>query len=283
MAERLRDAIAKARAARTGRTAFEPAARAPAYQGSDSLTADAWQALTPIAPNLGRLRGKRIVSPDSSAESAPIDLMRTKIVQQMRANGWRRLAITSPSAGCGKSTVALNLALSLARQEERRTLLIEADFRKPSLLKLLDAPRGPQVSDVFAGEAEFADHALRLGANLAIGANSKPVATPAELIQSRRSTEALERIEAIYAPDLMIFDTAPVLVSDDTLSLAAHVDCVLIIAATEETTIREIDICERELAERTNVMGVVVNKFRFAAPEYGYAYGYGYGVVSDAN
>lgn len=281
MAERLRDAIAKARAARSGRAASEPSVRAQVSPGIDGITAGAWQALTPIAPNLGRLRGKRIVSPDSSAESAPIDLMRTKIVQQMRANGWRRLAITSPSAGCGKSTVALNLALSLARQEERHTLLIEADFRKPSLLKLLDAPRGPQISEVLAGTAEFADHALRLGGNLAIGANSKPVETPAELIQSRRAAEALERIETIYAPDLMIFDTAPVLVSDDTLSLAAHVDCVLIIAATEETTIQEIDICERELAERTNVMGVVVNKFRFAAPEYGYAYGYGYGAGTE--
>ena len=208
--------------------------------------------------------------------------MRTKIVQQMRANGWRRLAITSPSAGCGKSTVALNLALSLARQEERRTLLVEAHFRKPSLLKLLDAPRGPGFRRLRRGSRVRRSRAAS-GRQPRDRSKQQTGRDPGRADPVAPRDRGAGAIEAIYAPDLMIFDTAPVLVSDDTLSLAAHVDCVLIIAATEETTIREIDICERELAERTNVMGVVVNKFRFAAPEYGYAYGYGYGVVSDAN
>ncbi|KEO51605.1 CpsD/CapB family tyrosine-protein kinase [Thioclava pacifica] len=280
MAERIRDAIAKARAARMGQGGPDPRPLNAAPQAMTLRAGPAgaaWAALSPLEPSPVSLRTKRVVAREGGAEAGPFDMLRTKILQQMRTNGWTRLAITSPSAGCGKSTIALNLAFSLARQEEIYPILLEADLRRPSLAKLLDIETGPQVSEVFAGRAEFSDHALRVGPNLALGLNTKPVARPAELIQSKTSGEALKRIEAIYRPDLIIFDTAPVLVSDDTLALAAHVDCVLIIAATEETTIKEIDICERELAERTNVMGVVVNKFRFSGPEYGYGYGYGYG------
>ncbi|KFE34399.1 CpsD/CapB family tyrosine-protein kinase [Thioclava atlantica] len=278
MAERLRDAIAKARAARM--VGLARSAGDVMVNQRAGHVGGAWNALKPFEPNPVQLRTSRVVAREGGAEAAPFDLMRTKILQQMRTNGWTRLAITSPTAGCGKSTIALNLAFSFARQHELYSLLIEADLRRPTLARLLQIeqsePPGPQMSDVFTGAAEFADHARRIGDNFALGVNSRPAGRPSELLNASTTPQALKRIEAIYAPDLVIFDTAPVLVSDDTLALAEHVDCVLIIAAAEESTIKQIDLCERELAERTNVMGVVVNKFRFAAPEYGYGYGYDY-------
>lgn len=278
MAERLRDAIAKARAARM--VGLARSAGDVMVNQRAGRVGGAWNALKPFEPNPVQLRTSRVVAREGGAEAAPFDLMRTKILQQMRTNGWTRLAITSPTAGCGKSTVALNLAFSFARQHELYSLLIEADLRRPTLARLLQIeqgePPGPQMSDVFKGAAEFADHARRIGDNFALGVNSRPAERPSELLHASTTPQALKRIETIYAPDLMVFDTAPVLVSDDTLALAEHVDCVLIIAAAEESTIKQIDLCERELAERTNFMGVVVNKFRFAAPEYGYGYGYDY-------
>ena len=70
----------------------------------------------------------------------------------------------------------------------------------------------------------------------------------------------------------MLFDLPPMLVSDDTMAFVGHVDAVLLIAAAEATTIKEVDSCERELASQTNVMGVVLNKCRYMGPEYGYSY-----------
>jgi capsular exopolysaccharide synthesis family protein len=278
MVERLRDAIAQARASRESKPLSELRPRASERATMTlrpGVSGAAWQAFDPWAPSPRLMEAARIVTTEPRAEAAPFDLMRTKILQQMRANGWKRLAITSPSASCGKSTIALNLAFSLARQEELFSVLIEADLRRPSLARMLQLDSGAQVSEVLDGCAELREHACRYGSNLAIATNARAVENPSELIQSQTCAQVLDRIEALYQPDLMVFDTAPVLVSDDTLALAAHVDCVLIIAATEETTIKEIDICERELAERTNVMGVVVNKFRFSGPQYGYGYGYG--------
>jgi len=74
----------------------------------------------------------------------------------------------------------------------------------------------------------------------------------------------------------MIFDTPPLLVSDDTLGFLDQVDCVLLVAEAEATTIDEIDNCEQELAARSNVLGVVLNKCRYMGKGYGYDYDYGY-------
>ena len=62
------------------------------------------------------------------------------------------------------------------------------------------------------------------------------------------------------------------LVSDDTMAFVGQVDAVLLIAAAEATTVKEIDACERELDSQTNVMGVVLNKCHYMGAEYGYSY-----------
>jgi Mrp family chromosome partitioning ATPase len=71
----------------------------------------------------------------------------------------------------------------------------------------------------------------------------------------------------------MIFDLPPMLVSDDTTAFLKNVDCVLLIAGAEISTISQVDACEREIAEHTNVLGVVLNKCRFHEEESGHAYG----------
>ena len=50
-------------------------------------------------------------------------------------------------------------------------------------------------------------------------------------------------------------------------------DCALLVAAAGATTLREIDVCERDLAAQTNVLGVILNKCRYMEKDYGYAYG----------
>ncbi len=95
-----------------------------------------------FAPAPGLLARNHIVAASAGKDAVPFDLMRTRLLQQMRANQWRRVAITSPGPACGKSTIALNLAMSLARQPDLRTVLAEMDMRRPSLSRMLGcAPR----------------------------------------------------------------------------------------------------------------------------------------------
>lgn len=70
----------------------------------------------------------------------------------------------------------------------------------------------------------------------------------------------------------MLFDLSPLGVADDTISFLQHVDCVLLVAAAEQTTIKEIDAAEREIASYSNVLGVVLNKCNYPGETYGYDY-----------
>lgn len=284
--EKIQAAIAKARATRTGsvpgpdRTPegpMPPAPPAPARRPAPSAAgadhhADRWAALPGFQPEPALLARNHIVTLTGGHAAMGFDMMRTRLIQQLQANGWRRVAITSPGAGCGKSTISLNLGFSLARQPELRTLVAEVDLRRPSLARMLGLRGQHSFAQVLAGRAPLADHALRHGDNLAIASNHTASRNPAELLHSSTVGPALDAIEADYAPDIMIFDMPPMLASDDTMAFMPHVDCVLLIAAAGTTTIAEIDSCERELAAQTNVMGVVLNKSRHAGTNYGYPY-----------
>ena len=183
-------------------------------------------------------------------------------------------AITSPGPGCGKSMLALNLAFSLARQADQRTILIEADLRRPSLARYLGLKTRHEVSRVLEGTAPLSDHALRYGANLAIASQTTPQRAPAELLQSAAAAAALEAMAARYAPTVMLFDLPPMSAGDDAMAFVGMLDAVLIVAAAEATTVKQVDRCERELAAQVNVMGVVLNKCRYVDEGGGYGYGY---------
>lgn len=271
--EKIQSAIAKARATRTatpGATAAPATATIP--QEIVSPVDEAWSALPKLTADMRRLEKNRIVALSGGQEAIGIDMLRTKVLQQMRTNNWRRLAITSPTSGCGKSTIALNLAFSLSRQRELRSVLCELDLRRPSLARLLEIDAQHSMARVLEGNASFGDNAVRYNDNLAISTNAGVHRNPAELLQSAAMDRALSQIEETYQPDVMIFDMPPMLVSDDAMAFFPKVDAVILVAAAESTKIKEIDSCERDIASQTNVMGVILNKCRYMGPEYGYNY-----------
>ena len=93
-------------------------------------------------------------------------------------------------------------------------------------------------------------------------------------MQSRRTPEALEAIERALEPDLVLFDMPAMMASDDNYGFLRNVDCALMLAAAEQTAMDVIDVTEREIAELTDVMGIVLNKCRYTEGAYGYEPGY---------
>lgn len=273
--EKIQSALAKARSERGTATVSSPAKEKRALATAPVVTADvaaAWDSLPALNLSAKRLKSNCIVAIAGGKDATDVDMMRTRVLQQMRDNGWRRLAITSPTAACGKSTIALNLALSLQRQPDLRTVLMELDLRRPSLTKMAGITQDMRFAEVLAGTEAFNKNAVRYKDNLIISANQRPHKNAAELLSAKTMPRALAAIEEIYAPDIMLFDTPPMLVTDDMMAFARHMDCVLLVAGAESTTTKEVDICERDLASQTNVMGVVLNKCRYMGPEYGYGY-----------
>jgi capsular exopolysaccharide synthesis family protein len=209
------------------------------------------------------LRGQRIVALSGGRDSAAVDVLRTKMLQQMRQNGWRRVAITSPGAACGKTTVAINLVASMARQSELRTILIDLDMRRPAMAKLLAIKGRPSFFDVVEGRVSFGEQALKLNENVIISTNTQHAAEPSELMASSAMKRVIEEIEATYRPDIVMFDMPPMLVTDDNLAFFDKVDCAVLVAAAESTTVTQVDTCERDLATQTSLLGVILNKCRY--------------------
>jgi protein-tyrosine kinase len=164
----------------------------------------------------------------------------------------------------------LNLAFSLAKQKEWRTVLIDLDMRRPQVAKSLGLKNAPSMENFLKGQSDVESIFLRCGDNLAIGASSYPARFPSELLQSPSTAATLKEMKRKLDPHVVIFDLPPMLASDDVMAFAPNVDCMILVVAAETTTLREADICERELAEKTNVAGVVLNKCRFTPDQYGY-------------
>lgn len=272
--ERLESALAKARKARMrggapGRQGgLITSGRSPAFPAGD------WAALQSLEISTRMAERKRLSALLGTQFSTPYDMMRSRLLRQMKKSGWRRLAVTSPNKGCGKTTLSANLALSLARQPELRVVLMDFDLRRPALASLFSRPERHNLAELLQGEVEFADYALRYGENLAICLNHTSVQNSAELLQSPATGEAIDRIEAQWKPDVIIFDTPPMQGNHDNLGFLSQVDCVLLVGAAGSTTLHQIDACEQELAGLTNVIGTVLNKCRYLDGEDGYSYGY---------
>ena len=111
---------------------------------------------------------------------------------------------------------------------------------------------------------------MRYGDNLAIGTNAAGIRNSSELLQHAATPAALADIRTQFRPDILLFDLPPMLVSDDVIAFLPHLDCVMLVAAAERSRIDEVDKCERDLSEHTNVLGVVLNKCRYPGEDYGY-------------
>ena len=230
----------------------------PPAQGADAL----WQALPRVELDQAALVRSRILAQSASPEATPFDVLRTKILYQMRQNGWRRLAITSPLPKCGKTTTAVNLALALGRQPELRSMLFDFDLRAPAVAGMLGLPQPPSIAPLLRGERGFADHGQRIGANLALALSGEAQTDPTRLLMADTTRDTLARIQEDYAPDIMIFDLPSILIGDDARAFLQHVDCALILARADQTRYGDFDSCEREVGEYTNVLGVVLNGYR---------------------
>lgn len=270
--EKLQKALQKARELREGQgdPGSRPAPRTAARPAGSSE--GPWAELPPFLPDPEALVRNRIFSYTAQKEAAPFDVLRTKLFLTMRQNGWTRVAITSPEQGCGKTTIACNLAFGLSRQTQTRTMLLDLDMRRPSAARMLGHTPRTAMRDLLTGEITPQEHMVCVNGNLALALSSGSVADPADILSARQTGEVLDSLQARYAPHVMIFDTGPILQTDDARAVLKYVDCALVIAKSEQTRVSQLDVCEHEVGQHTNLLGIVLNDCRHVDPEADYYY-----------
>lgn len=274
--ERIQAAIQKAKAKRSGdaptlsRSRNKVLAVREAGEGQRPAEA-AWAELEPFTPDSAVLQQHRIVTFDRGDPAhTSFDMMRTRALRTMRENNWIALGVTSPTAGCGKTTVSLNLAFSLAHQSDLRIVIMDLDLRRPSMARLIGLSRPQSVASMLQGTQEITESFVRCGENLALGTSARGSRRAAEVLHHSSTGKTLAALRTRLKPDVIIYDLPPMLASDDAMAFLPHLDCVLLVAAAEHSRLDEIDKCGHDLADQTNVLGLILNKCRYPGEEYAY-------------
>jgi capsular exopolysaccharide synthesis family protein len=216
--------------------------------------------------------------------------LRSHIYQARYEAPLKTILISSGLPMEGKSFIAANLAMSLARNSIHNILLIDGDLRRPTLHNLLGAPDAPGLSDYLKGSAELIDIMQRdrstkptkdgmVGSitNLTFIPSGKGSDSSSELVANHRIEELIATASPYF--DWIVIDGPPVLAVADAVDLARAADAVLLVARGASTPY--------EAAQRTHaafsssrILGYVLNNVKDAPRSgsyYNYNYNYNYG------
>lgn len=183
--------------------------------------------------------------------------------------------VTSAVPGEGKTTTAVNLAITMA-EAGHRTLLIECDLRRPRAIQALGLDEAVGVTTVLVGKVSLDDAIQKhVDSNLHVLGSGAIPPNPAELLQSRAMHELLTEVRDRY--DMVIIDAPPLLPVTDAALLSAQADGALLIVRHGRTTRDQLDqAVDRLLQVGATPVGVVMNWTPARGPRSGYGYGYGY-------
>ena len=183
--------------------------------------------------------------------------LRSAVILNQDSSKVRSLLITSPGVGDGKTTVSVNLALSLARLGNR-VLLIDADLRHPSVHEALGIGDEAGLAQYLAGDGEWwSSVQADVFPNLAVLPAAFAPAEPADLLAGPRMRQLME--EAAKAYDYIVIDSPPLLphIADSRI-LAELADGVLLTVRGGST---QRDVALRAVSQLNRVLGIVVNGF----------------------
>lgn len=205
----------------------------------------------------------------------------SRLAYKLNKTGKKMVLVTSVAENEGKSTVAVNLAIALARRN-KKVVIIDLDLLKPALYKLLESnpAEDHSLSDYLDGKAKkedilFYDKVSGLYAVL----NVKGVRQNKKYLNSERLQQLLEACKNEF--DYVILDTAPMFSGTDAERLSEFVDTSILVARQDRVSISDLNDAMESLKESSSqFLGYVLNDFDESTggrSGYGYGYGYGYG------
>jgi Mrp family chromosome partitioning ATPase len=242
--------------ARQGAEAAAPPRPVPSAQVRYSRTRPV--AVAPEVLALRHITGGQERSPLAEA----FKKLRTQILQAMRARGHNVLGVSSPRAGAGKTTVALNLAVHAAMEADWTVLLVDADVRRPGLCDALGLERLPGLSEVLTRDEPLERLLVHPGFGrcvlLPAGA---PVANPSEALGSARMKGLAVELKRRYPDRLVIFDLPALLDSADGIAVLPWVEALLLVVEEGGSAAEDV-VRAAQLAGGECLLGTVLNKSR---------------------
>jgi len=239
----------------------------------------------PILGAVPQIGGREtIVSRGQKAHLQPVSdfaeacrAIRTAIYFGMPDSQAKTLLVTSPLPGDGKSTAASNLAIVMA-QAGQKTILLDADFRRPNQHRIFEQSAAVGSTNVLAGTATLEEAIKQTGIKGVDLLPCGPTPThPAELLNSQAFADLLQELSRRY--DHVVVDSPPIMPVTDARILGAICDATVFVVRAEKST-RKVSVFARDVLQSvgTNILGVMINGLSRGRGYYdaGY-YQYGYG------
>ncbi len=208
---------------------------------------------------------------EGSIAADQFKLLRTRIFHWTRPKGWNAIQVTGFGAGEGKSTVAANLAVSIAQDTRQTTLLVDLDFRRPSVGRLFGLSEDyAGLRDYFLDETPLEQLFVRPGIKkLTLLPAGEAVSNAADLLGSKKMERLVSELKHRYPDRYIIFDTPGINVCPDPLIVSEYVDAMLLVARAGHTT-RESIASGMERVPKVKALGVVMNEYAPASAAVSY-------------
>jgi len=180
----------------------------------------------------------------------------------------RVIMVTSAKPGEGKTFAAINLALSIASEQDLKVLLIDLDTRHHAMQDMMGIPAGRGLTDLLSNpDVDFADVVLRTNMpNLAVMPAGHPDNRGPELLSSKRTREMFEEMTQRYSDRFIIFDAPSCLASSDPATLASIVGQVVFIVEADQTQQEEVEAGVALVRACPNI-SLLLNKVRASATD----------------
>ncbi len=185
---------------------------------------------------------------------------------ELRSN--RVIMVTSAKPGEGKTFAAVNLALSIASEQDLKVLLIDLDTRNHAMQEMMGIPAGRGLTDLLSNpDVDFSDVVLRTNlGNLAVMPAGHPDNRGPELLSSKRARNMFEEMTQRYSDRFIIFDAPSVLSSSDAATLATLVGQVVFVVEADQTQQEEIEAALSIIRVCPNI-SLLLNKVRASATD----------------
>ena len=208
------------------------------------------------------MRENRLISSMELGEyTDAMKILGTQVLQRMDENHWGSIAVTSPRYDTGKTTIAINLGLSIAREVEYSVLVVDANLRHPNMHEFFGIQPQKGLSEYLTSDVELSDilinpkgieHFVMLPAG-------QPHHASSELLGSPKMCTLVQELTSRYPKRIIIFDLPPILTTADALSFLPCVDTTLLVV--EDDVTKEADLKSAiEMLSVTNIIGTVLNK-----------------------
>lgn len=215
-----------------------------------------------------------IINKESSSYVESYKALRTSILLSSAEKPPKRILITSAAPGEGKTTLAVNLAIIIAKTG-KNVLLIDSDLRRPQLHKLFNIDNTSGLSSFLAGASEGSVISRTSVDHLRVVTSGPIPPDPAQLLSSKRLDGFIAACQGKF--DFILFDSPPVLSVSDSLLLHRLIDGTIVVSKFGKTTFETLDKSLKALNEvKSHVLGVVINGVTADKGSYYYNYAYNY-------